>query len=156
MPWGMGDTRRLSIFTHAENLPAVGVGDGCLVRWESDGRKLWYYCTVAKLIDGGCMVNHRGTIYEINWELDEVLTKPAHAAVQYVTMYPECVCIEVDDMRYLVPSEDINFGDIMGDINVLRARRSQKATFTDARWSKVSIGAVAAQTATKKVTFANQ
>ena len=151
----MGDTRRLSIFTHTENLAAVSVGDGCLVRWESNDRKLWYYCTVAKLTEGGCMVNHRGMIYEINWELDEVLTKPVHAAVQYVTMYPECVCIEVGNMRYLVPSEDLNFGDIMGDINVLRARRNQTATFTDERWNKETIGSVAARTATMKVTFVN-
>ena len=150
----MGDGKTLSVLTHRENRSALTAGNGCLVRWDSDGRKLWYFCTIVEVGQAGCVVNHRGTIYDVSWELDEVLAKPEHSAVQYVTMYPESVSIEIGGTKYLVPNGQLSLGDTIDRINVLRQVHNEQPAFTSDAWKRVTIDTVAAKTQVQKIVFA--
>lgn len=152
----MDGRKPLSVFTHRENFQALKAGETCLVRWESDGKNLWYHCTILEVTATGCVVYHRTNVYEISWEYDEVLTNPPHTAVQYVTMYPEAVCIEVGNTKYLVPSGELSLGETMDSINTLRQHHKEQATYTDAKWKGVTIDSVASRTLLQKVVFVTQ
>jgi hypothetical protein len=148
------DATTLSVYTHRENRSSLTPGCGCLVRWDSNGRKLWYFCHIIELKSAGCVVTHMGSNYDISWEFDEVLAKPEHSAVQYVTMYPEAVCIEVGSTKYLVPHGELSLGDTIERINTLRHVHKEQQAFTTKKWKNVTIDAVASTTHIQKIVFA--
>lgn len=118
-------TMALGVHSHEDDLAGLRSGDACLVRWQDGATKTWYRCTVLKCLPGRCIVRQgdADAAYEVSWEMDEVLAKPAYGAYQYIHRHPNAVCIELNRRKYLVPHGQVPFAEAMNHVFTIAGYR---------------------------------